>query len=209
MQAVSDISYGNCKAVFLRRNKIVLPKLLTIMDTVIITRAARKAILASVLTVAFAFTIQAQRIACVDVNKVLESIQEYQGSQQELDNLATKWRQEIAQEYDVIKGMYNKYQAEQVLLSDEARRQREEEIMNKEKEVRDMQKTKFGPEGALFQKRQELVRPIQDKVYAAIEAYAQERGFDFIFDKGGSAGMIFSSAQYDKTADILDRLKKK
>lgn len=187
----------------------MLPKLLTIMDTVIITKAARKTILASVLTVAFAFTMQAQRIACVDVNKVLESIQEYQGSQQELDNLATRWRQEIAQEYDVIKGMYNKYQAEQVLLSDEARRQREEEIMNKEKEVRDMQKTKFGPEGALFQKRQELVRPIQDKVYAAIEAYAQERGFDFIFDKSGSAGMIFSSAQYDKTADVLDRLKKK
>ncbi len=179
------------------------------MDTVMITRVARKLALACLLTTAFAFSVQAQRIACVDVNKVLENIQEYKAAQTDLDNLATKWRQEIAQEYDVIKGMYNKYQAEQVLLSDEARRQREEEIMNKEKEVRDLQKEKFGPEGALFKKRQELVRPIQDKVYAAIEAYAQERSFDFIFDKGGSAGLIFSSPAQDKTSDILDRLKKK
>lgn len=179
------------------------------MNITTITSAAKKMLLATLLTTAFAATVQAQRIACVDVNKVLESIQEYQGAQQELDNLASKWRQEIAQEYDVIKGMYNRYQAEQVLLSDEARRQKEEEIMNKEKEVRDMQKTKFGPDGALFQKRQELVRPIQDRVYSAIEAYAQERGFDFIFDKGSASGMIFSSAQYDKTSEVLDRLKKK
>lgn len=161
------------------------------------------------LVMALAFGANAQRIACVDVTKVLESIQEYKDAQDQLDKLASKWRQEIAQEYDVIKGMYNRYQAEQVLLSDEARRQREEEIMNKEKEVRDAQKVKFGPEGELFKRRQELVRPIQDKVYSAIEAYAQERGYDFIFDKGSAAGIIFSSQQYDKTSEVLDRLKKK
>ncbi len=149
----------------------------------------------------------AQRIACVDVNRVLETIQEYQAAQQELDRIAAKWRQDIAQEYDKIKGMYNRYQAEQVLLSDEARRQREEEIMAKEKEVRDLQKDYFGPEGQLFKKRQDLVRPIQDKVYAAIEEYANDRGYDFIFDKAGSAGIIFSNPQYDVTDDILRRLK--
>lgn len=169
----------------------------------------KKSFGALVLGILMTFTANAQRIACVDVNKILESIQEYKDAQDELDRQAAKWRQEIAQEYDVIKGMYNQYQAEQVLLSDEARKQREEEIMNKEKEVRDAQKTKFGPEGDLFKRRQELVRPIQDKVYSAIEAYASERGFDFIFDKGGTTGIIFSSPQYDKTSDILDRLKKK
>lgn len=149
----------------------------------------------------------AQRIAIVDVNKILESIEEYQNAQTQLDNLAAQWRQEIAQEYDVIKGMYSKYQAEQVLLSDEARRQREESIMDKEKEVRDLQKERFGPEGELFKRRQGLVRPIQDRVYSAIEAYAQERGYDFIFDKSSASGMIFSNSEYDKTTDVLNKLK--
>ena len=154
-----------------------------------------------------AVSANAQRIAYVDVNTILESISEYQSAQQELDKLASAWRQEVAQEYDKIKGLYNRYQAEQVLLSEEARKQREEEIMEKEKQVRDLQKDKFGPEGELFKRRQELVRPIQDRVFAAIEEYANERGYDFIFDKSGSTGMIFSNPQYDKTSDIMDKLK--
>jgi len=133
-------------------------------------------------------------------------MKEYKTAQKQIDDLAAKWRREIAEEYDQIKGMYNRYQAEQVLLSDEVRRQKEEEIMKKEKEVRDMQKQKFGPEGALFQKRQELVEPIQEQVYAAIENYANDKGFDFIFDKGAASGMIFSNARYDKTDDILKEL---
>lgn len=172
-----------------------------------IKKTVSKAVAVLALFSLVSFSANAQRIAIVDVNKILESIQEYQSAQSELDRLADKWRQEIAQEYDVIKGMYNRYQGEQVLLSDEARRQREEEIMAKEKEVRDLQKDKFGPEGELFTRRQSLVRPIQDKVYASIEAYATERGYDFIFDKSGSAGIIFSSSQYDKTDDILQKLK--
>ena len=103
--------------------------------------------------------------------------------------------------------MYNRYQAEQVLLSDEVRRQKEEEIMNKEKEVREMQKKKFGPEGDLFKKRQELVAPIQEKVYSAIENFANDKGFDFIFDKGAASGMLFSNERYDKTEDILKELE--
>ena len=154
----------------------------------------------------FMFGLNAQKIAYVDVNKILEGLDEYQAAQAELDRLSNQWRQEIAQEYDKIKGMYNRYQAEQVLLSDEARKQKEEEIVAKEKEVRDMQKSRFGPEGMLFKKRQELVRPIQDRVYAAIEEYANERDYDFIFDRSGGAGMIFSNPQYDKTEDVIKRL---
>lgn len=154
-----------------------------------------------------AVSVQAQRIAYVKVNDILESLDEYQAAQKELDRLAQRWRQDIAQEYDEIKGMYNRYQAEQVLLSEDERKRREEEIMAKEKEVRDLQKAKFGPEGELFKRRQDLVRPIQDRVYAAIEEYAQERGYDFIFDKSGSAGMIFSNPSYDKTEDVMKKLK--
>lgn len=167
----------------------------------------KKLFLSIALSVASIFTLSAQRIAYVDVNRILESIDEYAESQRELDQLAGRWREEIAKEYDQIKSMYNRYQAEQVLLSDEARRQKEDEILAKEKSVRELQKARFGPEGALFKRRQELVRPIQDRVFAAIEEYADDRGYDFIFDQSGAAGMIFANPQYDKTDDIINKLK--
>ncbi len=167
---------------------------------------SKKLLFGFVLATMFAFTAGAQKIALVDVNKILDSMSEYKSAQTSLDNTAAKWRREIAEQYDEIKGMYNKYQAEQVLLSDEVRRQKEEEIMNKETQVREMQKDKFGPEGALFKKRQELVRPIQEQVYSAIEEFANDKGYDFIFEKGSASGMIFSNPKYDKTEDIMKEL---
>lgn len=168
----------------------------------------KKFFLALSVALLFAISAQAQKIAIVDVNKVLSSMPEYQQAQGELDRVAAGWRQDIAKEYDAIKSMYNSYQAEQVLLSDDARRDREDEIVAAEKSVRDLQKEKFGPDGALFQKRKELVQPIQDKVYTAIEDYARERGYDFIFDKGGSAGLIFSKVDAEKTDDIIKRVSR-
>ncbi|MEZ4918250.1 MAG: OmpH family outer membrane protein, partial [Saprospiraceae bacterium] len=150
----------------------------------------------------------AQRIAYCDVTGILESLPEYQKAQEQLDKVATQWRQEIAIEQDKIKGMYSKYQAEQVLLSDEMKAQREEEIMEKEKEVRELQRGKFGPEGALFKKREELVRPIQERVYNTIKQYAEDKGFDFIFDKGSASGMLFGNERYDKTEDIQAMLQR-
>lgn len=150
----------------------------------------------------------AQRIAYVDVNAVLESIPEYQKAQEQLDKIATQWRQEIAQEQDVIKGMYSKYQAEQVLLSEEQKRQREEEILNKEKDVRELQRRKFSPEGELFKKREELVKPIQERVYLTIEKFANDKGFEYIFEKGSASGMLFADKKYDKTEDIKTMLKR-
>lgn len=155
------------------------------------------------LTLGTMTTLRAQRVAIVDITKVLEEMPDYRNAQTELDNISAQWRQEIALEYDQIKAMYNKYQAEQVLLTEDARKKKEEEIMEREKAVRDLQKEKFGPEGALFRKRQDLVQPIQERVYGAIKTYAEDRGFDFIFDKGGSSGLIFSNAEFDKTDDII------
>lgn len=149
---------------------------------------------------------QAQKIALVDINDVLSAMPEYQNAQTELDKIAATWRQEIAQEFDKVKSMYNKFQAEQVLLSTDDKTRREEEIIKKENDVREMQKAKFGPEGALFKKRQEMVSPIQEKVFAAIESYAADRGFDIIFDKGGATGLLFTNPEYDKTADLKKRL---
>jgi len=147
-------------------------------------------------------SVHAQRVALVDVTEILENLDDYQAAQNEIDKISAQWRQDIAQEYDKIKSMYNKYQAEQVLLSDEVRTEREEEIMEKEKEVREMQKRKFGPEGDLFRRRQELVSPIQDQVYAAIEEYAKDKGYDIIFDRSSAAGLLYSNDEFNKTSEI-------
>lgn len=160
------------------------------------------------LTLGAITTLSAQRIAIVDITRVLEEMPDYKLAQTELDNIAAQWRQQIALEYDQIKAMYNKYQAEQVLLSEEARKNKEDEIMAREQQARDMQKDKFGANGALFRKRQDLVQPIQERVYGAIQTYADDRGFDFIFDKGGSSGLIFSNPDYDKTDDIIRLVNK-
>jgi outer membrane protein len=150
--------------------------------------------------------LSAQKIALVDINDVLGSMTEYQAAQEELDKVAATWRQEIAVEFDKVKSLYNKFQAEQVLLSADEKIKKEEEIVKKETQVREMQKEKFGPEGALFKKRQEMVAPIQDKVYAAVETFAAERGYDIILDKGGSAGVLFTNPEFDKTGDLKKRL---
>lgn len=166
----------------------------------------KKVISSFLLVTLLGFGLSAQRIAIVDINDVLENFSEYKTAESQINSIASTWEQEIAQEFDKIKSMYNKYQAEQVLLSNDQRAQREEEIMEAEKQVREMQRQKFGPEGELFQKRQQLVAPIQDKVYSAIEDFAADRGYDLIFDKSGSAGLLFSSDEYDKTQEVKNRL---
>ncbi len=155
----------------------------------------------------YIFSASAQKIAVVDINAVLADMKEYAAAQKELDAVAAEWRQEIAKEQDKVKSLYNKYQAEQVLLSDEVKKQKEEEIVAKEGDVREMQKRRFGPEGDLFKRRQQMVAPVQDKVFAAIEAYAADRGYDIIIDKAGSAGLLFVKPEFDKTEDIKKRLK--
>ena len=168
----------------------------------------KRILLSAAAALVLTFSANAQKIAIVDINQVLSSVADYKKAQEDLDKISQKWRGEIAQQQDVIKGLYNRYQAEQVLLNDTQRKQREEEIMNKEKEVREAQRIKFGSEGELFKRRQELVKPIQDKVYAAIERFANEKGYDLILDKSSSAGLIFANPTYDKTSQVVDLVKK-
>jgi outer membrane protein len=148
----------------------------------------------------------AQSIAVIDINDVLNSMEDYRQAEAALDAEASKWRQEIAEEYDKIKSMYNKFQAESPLLTNDMKVQKENEIIEKEEQVRNLQRQRFGPEGDLFRKRQELVAPVQEKVFGAIEDFAADRGYDLIFDKNGSAGILFTSDNFDKTADLKKRL---
>lgn len=148
----------------------------------------------------------AQSTAIINIADLLENMDDYKNAQAQLDKLAEQWQQEINGEFEKIKAMYNKYNAEQVLLNENERKSREDEIVQREKEVREMQKLRFGPEGDLFQKRQQLVEPIQDKVYNAIQEYAELHNIDIILDKSSSAGLIYSNDKYDKTQDIKRKL---
>jgi outer membrane protein len=160
----------------------------------------------TIIAIAFAVSTYAQRFGYVDSNYILESIPEYQQKQQELDEISVQWQQEIEAMYAEIDRMYKDYQAEQILLTDDMKRKREEQIIEKEKEAKEKQKQRFGYQGDLFQKRQQFTKPIQDKVYAAIKELADARGYAVIFDKAGSLTMLYTSAKYDLSEDVLDEL---
>jgi outer membrane protein len=148
----------------------------------------------------------AQKFAYVDTDYILENISEYRLAQDQLDELATEWQQEIEDIFAEVDKMYKAYQAEALLLPEDVRRKRENEIIVKEKEAKELQKKRFGKDGDLFKKRQELVKPIQDKVYAAIEEISNEGGYAIIFDKASSTTLLYTNPKFDKSDDVLEKL---
>ncbi|MBC7412026.1 MAG: OmpH family outer membrane protein [Bacteroidia bacterium] len=145
----------------------------------------------------------AQKFAYVDSEYILGQVPEYKTAQGQLDALSLQWQKEVEAKYTDIDKMYKAYQAEQVLLSEDMKRKREDDIIAKEKEAKDIQKAHFGVEGDLFKKRQELVKPIQDKIYNAIKEMAEKTQLKIIFDKGSELNMIFADPKLDKSDDVL------
>lgn len=149
----------------------------------------------------------AQRFAYVDTKYILEKMPDYKSAQQKLDAQAEAWQKEIDDKNDLLKKMYTKYQAEEFLLSEDLKKQREDDIVKAENELKDLQKQRFGFNGDLFKKRQELVQPVQDKVFDAVQKVAQLRSYDFVFDKAsGGATMLFTNPQYDISEEVLKKL---
>lgn len=166
-----------------------------------------KKLLFSLSLIVLAFTSQAQTKFCfVDSEYILKHIPEYKSAQTQLDDLSAEWQKEIDARYAAIEKMYKAYQAEQVLLSDEMRTKREQEIVDKEKQVKEYQKQKFGFQGELYKKREELIKPIQDKVFEAVNKYADQYSYGVIFDKSGDATMLYTSSKLDKSNDIISAL---
>ena len=145
-----------------------------------------------------------QKYAYVDTEYILDNIPEYKDAQTELDQLSKQWQKEIEQKFKEIDNLYKNFQAESVLLPEEVKKKREAEIINAEKEAKELQKKRFGKDGDLFKKRQELVKPLQDKIYNAIEKRAQDKSYIFIFDKAGSLTIMYADPKYDISDEILD-----
>ncbi|MFC2129449.1 OmpH family outer membrane protein [Bacteroidota bacterium] len=164
--------------------------------------------LIAVAIVAFVFTAAtiAQKFAFVDTDYIMKNIPSYVAAQDEIDKMSENWETEITAEYDAIAEMYKTYQAERVLLSDEMKKKREDEIVAKEKQVKELQNKYFGPEGDLFNKREELVKPIQDALYKAIKELTIEGGFAIIFDTASGASILYSNPKFDKSDEVLQRL---
>lgn len=166
----------------------------------------KKILAVLVVTLCFAFAGQAQRYAIVDSKYILDKIPEYKEAQKTLDAISEQWQREIDAKQTDLDRMYRNYEAEQVMLSDELKKKREDELFMREKEVRDLQRKRFGFEGDLFKKRQELVKPIQDKVYTAIQKIAVNRQYDFILDKSEGITVIFADPKLDRSEDVLREL---
>jgi outer membrane protein len=144
-----------------------------------------------------------QRWAVVDTKYILTRMPEYKEAQKLLDQTSEIWQKEIDDKQAVLTKMYKEYEAEQVMLTDTLKKKREDELFNKEKEVRDLQRKRFGFEGDLFKKRQELVKPVQDKVYNAIQKIAVNRLYDIILDKSEGITVIFADPKLDVSEDVL------
>lgn len=164
----------------------------------------------SVLIIAFALfcsvAFSQTKFAYVDTQYILDNIPEYAAAQDKLDAQSVEWQKDIEAKFKEVDSLYKKFETEAVLLPEDIKKKRQNDIIVKEKEAKDLQKQRFGTTGDLYKKRQELVKPIQDKVYNAIEEIATEGGYSIIFDKSGSLTMLYTNPKLDKSDDVLDKL---
>ena len=162
------------------------------------------------LLLAISFTaitvIQAQKFAYVDTDYILNKIPEFKQAQDKLDAFSAEWQKEIEKKFNDVEGMYRTYQQEQVLLTEPMKNKREEAILRAEKEAKDLQRKYFAPQGDLNLKRQELIKPIQDKIYDAVQQLANNNKYAIIFDSSSDLIMLYSNPNLDKSDKILEIL---
>jgi len=149
-------------------------------------------------------SIQAQKFAYVDTDYILNKIPDFKQAQDKLDGLSADWQKEIENKYADVEQMYRAYQQEQVLLTDDMKEKREDAIIKKETDAKNLQKKYFGTEGNLYLKRQELIKPIQDKIYDAIQQLANDNKYAIVFDSSSDLIMLYKNNNYDKSDKVLD-----
>ncbi len=166
----------------------------------------KKNIIITALLSIFCVSAFAQKYAFVDSDYILNNIPSYKAAQDQLDQLSEEWQKELETKYAEVEKLYKEYQAEEVLMTKEAKQQKEEEIIQKEKEVKELQDEYFGQNGRLFKKREELIKPIQDEIYKAVKDIANESGYAVIFDTASGPTLLYTNPRYDVSDDVLRRL---
>jgi outer membrane protein len=150
--------------------------------------------------------VQAQRFGYIDTDFILGKMPEYKKAQEEINRLSELWEKEILAMQKGIESMYSSYKAEEVLLTDEMKKERMDAIRKKETELKEYQKKVFGFEGLLFLKKQELIKPVQDKIWDAVEKMAKQNNLAIVFDKAAELVMIYTDPRYDYTDFVLEEL---
>ena len=168
----------------------------------------RKSILAIVFALATLGIASAQKYCVIDSEKVFKSLDEYNKAMTQLDELAKGYQAEVDDRYKSIESLYNSYMAQKANLSASARASVEQQILQKEEEAQKYQQELFGDEGTLMKKRVELIKPIQEKVFEAIELYAKTNGYDLVLDKASNASILYLNNAIDHTAQVIETLKR-
>lgn len=148
----------------------------------------------------------AQKFALVDMQYILRNVPAYEMANEQLNQVSQRWEKEVNAVAKEAETMYKNYEADMVFLTDEQKKKREEEIVTKENEAKDLRYKYFGPEGELYKKRQSLMKPIQEDVYNAVKAVAEEKGYQTIFDRASSQSIVFASPRIDVSNDVLAKL---
>ena len=166
----------------------------------------KKTVLALAAVIISALSASAQKFALVDMEYILRNVPAYEMANEQPNQVSLKWEKEVQELSKEAETLYKNYQSEQVFLTDEQKKKREEEIVAKEKEVTDARYKYFGAEGELYKKRQSLMKPIQEEIYNAVKAVAEEKGYQTIFDRASSQSIVFASPRIDVSNDVLAKL---
>lgn len=166
----------------------------------------KKILMTLIVAVAAIAGASAQKFALVDMDYILRNVPAYEMANEQITQASQRWENEVNTLSQQAEDMYKKYQSDMVFLSDDQKKAREEKIVAKEKEVTDARYKYFGPEGELFKKRQSLMTPIQNDVYNAVKAVAEEKGYQVIFDRASSQSIVFASPRIDVSNEVLAKL---
>lgn len=166
----------------------------------------KKTIILALLAIVTTLGVKAQKFALVDMEYIMKNIPSYEMANEQLNQLSQRWQKEVEAKGKEAENMYQSYLADKVFLTEDQIKKREEAIVAKEKETTELRYKYFGPEGELYQKRQSLLKPIQDDIYNAIKKVAQERGLQAVMDRASSSDIIYASPQIDISNDVLNKL---
>ena len=166
----------------------------------------KKAIMILAVFCSLAVTGSAQKFALIDMEYILKSIPAYEMANEQLKQVSTRWQREIETKAKEAETLFNNYKSEQVYLSKEQQSQKEEEVVAKEKEVAELRRKYFGPEGELYKKRESLMQPIQDDIYNAVKKISEEKGYQMVIDRASDASIIFASPRIDISNEVLTKL---
>ena len=148
----------------------------------------------------------AQKFALIDMEYILKNVPAYERANEQLTQVAKKWQAEVEALNTEAQTMYKNYQNEVVFLSQEQKKARQDAIMEKEKEARELKKKYFGPEGELYKKRTSLMTPIQEEIYNAVKDISDLRGYSLVLDRASDSGIIFASPKIDISNEVLSKL---